>query len=195
MTNAVEQVHEGSLFLAPSKEPTSILDLGTGTGSWAVDVADHFPNATVIGTDLSPIQPSWVPPNLQFEVSDCEDEWTYHTPFDLIHMRNLTGSIQDWPKLLHQVQNHLTSDGWVDIASIDFWVESNNNALPADSALAQWRHLLHEAIQLSGRTPRAAQHVHDRVLTAGFTNITQEVFKVSQSTLTSISPLSFHPAL
>lgn len=29
------------------------------------DFADEFPDAEVIGTDVSPIQPSWVPPNVQ----------------------------------------------------------------------------------------------------------------------------------
>lgn len=29
------------------------------------DFADEFPNTRVIGTDISPIQPSWVPPNLE----------------------------------------------------------------------------------------------------------------------------------
>lgn len=28
-----------------------------------------------------------VPPNVQFEVDDVENEWTYNTPFDLIHSR------------------------------------------------------------------------------------------------------------
>lgn len=41
------------------------------------EFADLFPSATVTGTDLSPIQPSWVPPNVQFEVDDCTDEWLY----------------------------------------------------------------------------------------------------------------------
>jgi hypothetical protein len=31
-----------------------------GTGIWAIDFADEFPDATVIGCDLSPIQPQWV---------------------------------------------------------------------------------------------------------------------------------------
>lgn len=29
------------------------------------DFADEYPEAEVIGTDISPIQPSWVPPNLR----------------------------------------------------------------------------------------------------------------------------------
>ena len=45
------------LFLAPiDHNPSNILDLGTGTGIWAIDVADLYPSALVIGTDLSPIQ-------------------------------------------------------------------------------------------------------------------------------------------
>ena len=59
----------GALFRAPLRSSLQrVLDVGTGTGIWAVDFADQFPSASVIGTDLSPIQPSWVPPNLQFQV-------------------------------------------------------------------------------------------------------------------------------
>lgn len=29
------------------------------------DFADEHPGAEVIGTDISPIQPKWVPPNLK----------------------------------------------------------------------------------------------------------------------------------
>lgn len=35
-----------------------VLDVGTGTGIWAIDFGDEHPDATVIGVDLSPIQPS-----------------------------------------------------------------------------------------------------------------------------------------
>ena len=58
----------GKLHLAPLVRPQRILDLGTGTGIWAIDMADAHPGAQVIGTDLSPIQPKWVPPNCKFEI-------------------------------------------------------------------------------------------------------------------------------
>jgi hypothetical protein len=42
----------GALFLAPiGKAPQRVLDIGTGTGIWAVDFADQFPSAEVIGTE------------------------------------------------------------------------------------------------------------------------------------------------
>jgi methylase of polypeptide subunit release factors len=42
----------GELHLAPLKNPQRILDVGTGTGIWAIDMADKYPSAEVIGTDL-----------------------------------------------------------------------------------------------------------------------------------------------
>ncbi|KAJ6437961.1 cyclase/dehydrase family protein [Purpureocillium lavendulum] len=64
------------LFLAPI-DPTGlhILDIGTGTGIWPIDLADQFPSASIVGNDLSPIQPAFVPPNVTFVVDDVELDW------------------------------------------------------------------------------------------------------------------------
>jgi len=64
---------DGRHYLAPlSREnpPRKILDVATGTGRWAIEMADEFPEAQIIGTDLSPIQPQMVPPNLRFYIDD-----------------------------------------------------------------------------------------------------------------------------
>lgn len=42
----------GQLHKVPLETPHRILDVGTGTGIWAVDVADQYPMAEVIGMDL-----------------------------------------------------------------------------------------------------------------------------------------------
>src|SRR5690348_2751118 len=39
-------------YAAPVERPTSILDVGSGTGRWAMEMAQLFPQANVIGTDL-----------------------------------------------------------------------------------------------------------------------------------------------
>ncbi|RDW56650.1 hypothetical protein BP5796_13115 [Coleophoma crateriformis] len=67
----------GRLYSAPiPKEQTlhRVLDVGTGTGIWAIDFADEHPETEVIGVDLSPIQPNFIPPNLIFEIDDLEEE-------------------------------------------------------------------------------------------------------------------------
>jgi len=61
------------------------------------DFADLHPSAEVIGVDLSPIQPSYVPPNCKFEIDNINKDWTYpKETFDFIHIRAMTGCVPDW---------------------------------------------------------------------------------------------------
>ncbi|KAF6839261.1 methyltransferase domain-containing protein [Colletotrichum plurivorum] len=92
------------LCLSPiGDSPQNVLDVGTGTGIWAIDFADEFPSAEVIGIDISPIQPSWVPPNCKFNIDDIEQPWTFPDNFfDLVHIRDLQGSVSDWTALYKQ---------------------------------------------------------------------------------------------
>lgn len=71
-------------------------------------MADEYPEADILGIDLSPIQPSWVPPNARFMVDDFEADWL-HDPgiFDYIHGRHLTAAIRSWPALLSQAYKYI----------------------------------------------------------------------------------------
>jgi len=50
-----------------------IVDIGTGSGKWVIEVADEHSTARVIGTDLSPIQPTEVPANAEFILMDLTE--------------------------------------------------------------------------------------------------------------------------
>lgn len=69
-------------------------------------VAENFPSARVIGTDLSPIQPHWTPPNVEFRVEDLEDEhrpWTnIYIDADLIHIRALLQTLRHPRQLIER---------------------------------------------------------------------------------------------
>ena len=67
----------GKLCMAPIEDPCHVLDVGTGTGRWAIDFADTYQATSVTGTDLSPIQPNTVPENVQFEIVDCLETWNF----------------------------------------------------------------------------------------------------------------------
>ncbi|OAL39181.1 hypothetical protein AYO20_01499 [Fonsecaea nubica] len=92
------------LFYAPVKNLHHVLDLGTGVGTWAIDVADAHPETPVTGVDLSPIQPTVAPPNIKWEIDDVGDRWTWPlNHFDLIYSQfMLSGSIADFPKYFRQ---------------------------------------------------------------------------------------------
>ncbi|KAF6828302.1 umta methyltransferase family protein [Colletotrichum plurivorum] len=66
------------LFLAPMEKEKvhKILDVGTGTGIWAMEIGDIFPNAEVIGNDLSAIQPECnLAPGCWVEFQDSSIEY------------------------------------------------------------------------------------------------------------------------
>ena len=103
---------KGRYYLAPVQNPDRICDIGTGTGIWAIEVAEQNPQAVVTGTDLSPIQLTWVPPNAFFEVDDYNVEWLDENKYDLIHARELLGSCPDWTELYHKAHKALKPGGW-----------------------------------------------------------------------------------
>lgn len=110
----------GALHLAPIGEGVqNVLDLATGTGIWAIDFATKYPSASVLGTDLSPIQPTYVPPNCRFEVDDVEDDWTYSDSFDYIHGRLLLSCFNnDFPAVVSKAYAALNPGGWFELQDL-----------------------------------------------------------------------------
>lgn len=76
-------------------------------------VGDEYPAAEVIGIDLSPIQSDWVPPNVKFLVDDAEAPWLFgQNSIDLVHLRNMSTAIKDWPALFAQAYRYNLSCSW-----------------------------------------------------------------------------------
>ncbi|KAH8812570.1 S-adenosyl-L-methionine-dependent methyltransferase, partial [Xylogone sp. PMI_703] len=175
---------EGRLHLAPIDDrPQKILDIGTGTGIWAIDMADAYPSAQVIGTDLSPIQPAWhltyhrVPPNLIFEIDDAEDEWLY-TPHqtDFIHCRYLFHGIRNWPKLFQQAMRTLKPGGWIEIVEMHVIPSSYDNSLPEPSQIRAFYDVLAEIGEKVGINLAVAQKFKSMLETAGYEEVTEQVY-------------------
>ncbi|KDN66176.1 putative methyltransferase domain-containing protein [Colletotrichum sublineola] len=141
------------LFVAPiGDNPQKVLDLGTGTGIWAIDFADQFPSADVIGIDISPIQPSWVPPNCRFQIDDFEQPWTFSDSFDFIHARNLEGCIADLPNFFRQIYDNTRPGGWFEIMEFDPEARSQSlGDLDEDHIFKRWYSYLETASTKMGK--------------------------------------------
>ncbi|KAI5803522.1 S-adenosyl-L-methionine-dependent methyltransferase [Peziza echinospora] len=163
----------GKTHLAPIKKPKRILDVGTGTGSWAIDIAEEFPDAEIIGNDLSPIQPVWVPPNVRFEVDDAEAPWTHPKDyFDLIHLRTLSGSFQDWDAVIAQVYDHLKPGAYVEFHDYTAELLHNDGTHREHAPFAKWWDLVTQTSELAGRPFKIAKHMEKKLIAAGFEDVT-----------------------
>ncbi|KAF5241800.1 hypothetical protein FANTH_9016 [Fusarium anthophilum] len=131
----------------------------------------------VIDIDLSPIQPNFLPTNLQFQVDDPEDEWTFSYNFDFIFAHMMTGSIGDFPKFFAQSFNALSPGGWIECQDITFPAQCDDGTLKKDSYIEQWSSFMIEATNKFGRTAESAKFYKQQMIDAGFVNVTEVVYK------------------
>lgn len=74
-THAMDLMLGGKLVSAYiGKNVKHAVDIGTASGLWAIDFADEHPDCEVIGIDISPVQPTWCPLNLQCEIEDANKQ-------------------------------------------------------------------------------------------------------------------------
>ncbi|KAK7221290.1 hypothetical protein V2G26_009293 [Clonostachys chloroleuca] len=166
-----------SCFSPGANSARRVLDVGTGTGVWAIDFADEHPHATVIGVDLSPIQPEFVPVNCRFEVDDIENDWTWTEPFDFIFSRMMVGSFSNWDNFMNEASFHLKPGGWLEVIDSSVPCKSDDGSLTEEHALHQWMSLMLKASQNLGRSIAASNYHKQRFINAGFKNVTQRAYK------------------
>lgn len=179
--NIVHQIYlillNGNLTTAPLSTPNPrILDIGTGPGDWAIEMSAAHPDATIIASDLSVFDSGLGHlslPNVDFQLADAQSQWTYHDPFDLIHIRGLSGAFQDWPAIYAQAFTHLKPGGYIEVADADPAGDTISfpQADTDSSHLRIYARALRAAAAEAGY-PRDLRHLREEVLlAAGFVDV------------------------
>jgi SAM-dependent methyltransferase len=183
------------LHLAPIKpHPQNVLDFGTGTGIWAIEFAEEYPSASVLGTDLSPIQPLqfvffsllWlfglllnfasVPPNCRFEIDDAEDEWVYTEKFDYIHGRLLAVCFNDPAAVFRRAFHSCAPGGYFEMFDFASRFGCIDESL-SGTALENFAEMMIEGTRLLGKDVTHVIKYKDYMEAAGFVDIVEEKFQ------------------
>lgn len=180
--HAITRLLDDRLFLAPIQpNGLKILDIGTGTGLWPIQMGDSYPGAFITGNDLSPIQPTWVPANVKFLIDDVELDWLEENAHDYIHCRYMAGAIQNWPRLIRQIHDSLKPGGWVEFQEFSTNITSEDGALGAqhpDHAFLQLSAALNEACSKTKRKLDPTPYLKRWLTERHFNTVDVHTFKV-----------------
>ncbi|RDW61895.1 class I SAM-dependent methyltransferase [Aspergillus mulundensis] len=167
---------DGNLINVPlAKQTARILDIGTGPGDWAIEMSAAYPGATIIATDIgvfdSGLGSTIDLPNVSFQLDDARHEWTYHQPFDLVHLRGLAGAFSDWSVVYRQAFRHLVPGGYIEISDADPAAHTVSFPGSGDSYLSIFTSAMRSAAEATGH-PRDLCHLLPSVLNAaGFVDV------------------------
>ncbi|KAG4282237.1 hypothetical protein FPRO04_13358 [Fusarium proliferatum] len=131
------------LYQTPPRNWKRILDVGTGTGIWAMDVADEHPEAEVLGVDLSPIQPSI-----------------------------MIASFKDWPGIFCQAFRNLEPGGYIEVQDNGYPLASDDGTIHNTNIL-RWSELMVNAANKIGRSITVASKFKSMLEDVGFIDIVE----------------------
>ncbi|KAI4272083.1 MAG: hypothetical protein L6R35_006495, partial [Caloplaca aegaea] len=193
---------DNKLLLCPVQDPKRVLDVGTGTGIWAIEYGTHthlnrrtiaynldpltashppgdeHPDTEIIGTDLSPTQPSWIPPNVKFEVDDCEEPWTFQEKFDVVHARYLAAAVENWPRLMAQALQFTKPGGYAEFQDYDLEYYAEDGTLGQDLPISRWITTLLQASRDFKRDPCPGPKLEGWMRDAGFADVHATRYKI-----------------
>lgn len=160
-------------YLAPIAKPRDILDVGCGTGRWAMELAAQYPNANVIGVDVAPpLLNESSPTNLR------ADNYTFvqgnvlerlpfaDKSFDFVHQRYLIMGIpaQRWQQVVAELMRVTRRGGWIELVETE-----PPYGAPALDQLANWGKQL---VSQRGIDFAMARQVGSLLSAAGATDVT-----------------------
>lgn len=156
-------------YLAPIHNPGRILDIGCGTGRWAIEMAESLPKTEVVGLDI--VEPKVAiegrPKNVLFMQRDVLKGIPFSSAlFDYTHMRFLIAALPQnkYQDVVNAMVRVVRPGGWVEIAEPGLMIN-------ADTGLETLWNWLIVLGQRRGIDMAASEHLPRFLENAGLTNV------------------------
>ncbi|KEY66307.1 hypothetical protein S7711_02769 [Stachybotrys chartarum IBT 7711] len=203
---------DGRLFYAPIvSHPQKVIDLGTGTGLWAIESAPgrqvsqrgdprpgSEPDTASLGAPQRQVNPPTRPIAASsfyaradklcgFMVDDVEAEWLNGDEYDFVHLRNMIPILKDPVALLKQAhesnaKSNMKPGAWVELQDVDGDVHTDDDSVPDDWPLKLFTQYVMEAFARFGTNAHAAAFGRQYLEEAGFVNIQHNFVKLPYGT-------------
>ncbi len=160
----------GNHYVAPISPPLPlILDVGTGTGIWASEMARVFSDALVVGIDLSARsfkQPTQ--PNCLLRLGNVLTGLPFPEEFfSYTHQRLLVAGItaENWQRVIHELVRVTRANGWIEL------VEASSLAEGAGPATARVQEVLETVSKRLGFDGEIIRHLGDMLRLEGLQQV------------------------
>lgn len=167
-------------FAAPLTDPRDILDVGAGTGRWAAEMAELFPQARIAGVDIAPpaaaegtASPA-MPANYRFVAANVLEGLPFaDASFDFTHQRLLYGALpaDRWQAVVNELVRVTRPGGWIELVEGSLVTQGG----PAMNALNTW---MTEASARRGIDVLAGASIGSLLQAAGARDVTQHAINL-----------------
>ncbi|KAF3171742.1 hypothetical protein TWF788_009646 [Orbilia oligospora] len=168
------KIFDGRLIFPPVEDPKKILDCGYGSGAWAIEAAEKYPDAEIIAVDISPhLKPEETPNNLWCQVDDLNEPFNFKPEeFDFVHSRLVAPGIgkSRWTGYMKDCFKVLKAGGWLQMVEIYFNVQSDNGTLTEEHGLRRWSKTFLEVYE-DKKDLRAPTRLQSMMEAAGFVEV------------------------
>lgn len=160
---------------APIRSPESILDVGSGTGRWAIEMATLFPRARVVGVDVVAPQVDEKatgalpqPANYTFVAGNVLEGLDFpDASFAYTHQRYMIGAIprDRWPGAVKELARVTQPGGWIELVEAG----TSRGGGPALGTVDEW---VASVLAGKGLDIHLAPHLREFLTDAGASGVT-----------------------
>jgi len=173
----------------------TILDIGSGSGSWAIETAYAFQDRAIVGIDISSQVVGYARAravvqrveNVSFRVMDaCKPLEFAEGSFDLIHIRFASGFLHTctWPLLLKECFRVLTAGGILLLTECELGISNSLALQQLNGFLFQVLQKEQRTFSVDGQTLGVSYMFNSLLQEAGFQTITNKPFMLNFSSST-----------